>query len=53
MSISDNLITRYFQILILLSLAELSQIELELSFGVNLHDVKRDLGKRIVTKLHS
>ena len=53
MSIPDTLITRYFQLLSLVSPSELAQIESDLASGVNPRDVKRDLGKRIVAKLHS
>ncbi len=53
MSIPDTLITRYFQLLSLVSPSELAQIESDLTSGVNPRDVKRDLGKRIVAKLHS
>jgi tyrosyl-tRNA synthetase len=53
MSISDDLMWRYFELLTDLSISEISNLKHEISNGRNPRDVKVDLAKLIIADFHS
>ncbi len=53
MSISDDLMWRYFELLSFRSLAEIETLKREVAAGVNPRDVKFELGREIVARFHS
>jgi tyrosyl-tRNA synthetase len=53
MSISDELMWRYFELLTDLSSSEISDLRSEISNGRNPRDIKADLAKLIITDFHS
>jgi tyrosyl-tRNA synthetase len=53
MSISDDLMWRYFQLLSFRSLAEIERLKREVGAGLNPRDVKFELGREIVARFHS
>lgn len=53
MSISDEMMWRYYELLSFESLAHISQLKKEVSEGKNPRDVKVALGAEIVTRFHS
>ena len=52
MSISDNLMWRYFELLSMLSLEEIDQLKQAVAQGENLRNVKIQLAKELVTRFH-
>jgi tyrosyl-tRNA synthetase len=53
MSISDDLMWRYFELLSFRSLAEIAQLKRDVDAGLNPRDVKFELGREIVARFHS
>ena len=53
MSISDDLMWRYFELLSLRELAEIQQLQEQVTNGLNPRDVKFMLGEELVGRLHS
>ncbi len=53
MSISDDLMWRYFELLSFRSLAEIEKLKREVAAGLNPRDVKFELGREIVARFHS
>jgi len=53
MSISDDLMWRYFELLSLRELAEIQQLQEQVANGLNPRDVKFMLGEELVGRLHS
>jgi tyrosyl-tRNA synthetase len=53
MSISDDLMWRYFELLSFRSLVEIETLKREVAAGVNPRDVKFELGREIVARFHS
>jgi len=53
MSISDELMWRYFELLSLRKLAELSSLKKEVAEGLNPRDAKFELAEEIVARFHS
>ena len=53
MSISDDLMWRYFELLSFRSLAEIERLKREVGAGLNPRDVKFELGREIVARFHS
>jgi tyrosyl-tRNA synthetase len=53
MSISDDLMWRYFELLSFRSLAEIETLKREVAAGGNPRDVKFELGREIVARFHS
>ena len=52
MSISDDLMWRYFELLSFRSMYEIEKLKRDVSQGVNPRDVKFQLGQEIVTRFH-
>ncbi len=53
MSISDEMMWRYYDLLSFKSIAEIDRLKEEVANGRNPRDVKVELGKEIVTRFHS
>ncbi len=53
MSISDNMMWRYYDLLSFRSLAEIAQFKQQVAEGKNPRDIKVALGQEIVTRFHS
>jgi len=53
MSISDDLMWRYFELLSFRSLAEIEKLKRDVDAGLNPRDVKFELGREIVARFHS
>ncbi|MGI9320849.1 MAG: tyrosine--tRNA ligase, partial [Thiogranum sp.] len=53
MSISDDLMWRYFELLSFRPLAEISKLRQEMDEGRNPRDIKFELGRELVTRFHS
>ncbi|HVF48399.1 MAG TPA: tyrosine--tRNA ligase [Pyrinomonadaceae bacterium] len=53
MSISDELMWRYYELLTDLSISEISDLKFEIERGKNPRDVKADLAKSIIRDFHS
>jgi len=53
MSVSDDLMWRYFELLSFRSLAEIEQLKREVDAGLNPRDVKFELGREIVARFHA
>jgi tyrosyl-tRNA synthetase len=53
MSISDDLMWRYFELLSFRSMAEIGKLRREMAEGRNPRDIKFELGKELVTRFHS
>jgi len=53
MSISDEMMWRYYDLLSFRSLADIAKLKQEVADGRNPRDVKVELGKEIVTRFHS
>jgi tyrosyl-tRNA synthetase len=53
MSISDDLMWRYFELLSFRSLTEIRKLMREMEAGRNPRDIKFELGKELVTRFHS
>jgi tyrosyl-tRNA synthetase len=52
MSISDELMWRYFELLSFRSLAEIAEFKAQVEAGMNPRDIKFELGKEIVARFH-
>ncbi|MDC0534554.1 tyrosine--tRNA ligase [Francisellaceae bacterium] len=52
MSISDELMWRYYDLLSFKSISEMDQLKRDVQAGVNPRDIKMDLGKEIVARFH-
>lgn len=53
MSISDEMMWRYYELLSFKSIAEIERLKEDVNNGKNPRDVKVELGKEIVTRFHS
>jgi len=53
MSISDDLMWRYFELLSFRPLAEISKLRQEMAEGRNPRDIKFELGRELVSRFHS
>ena len=53
MSISDDLMWRYFELLSFRSLAEIETLKREVAAGLNPRDVKFELGREMVARFHA
>ena len=53
MSISDEMMWRYYELLSFRSIAEIEKLKREVAAGRNPRDVKVELGQEIVTRFHS
>lgn len=53
MSISDDMMWRYYDLLSFRSIAEIAQLKVDVEAGRNPRDVKVELGQEIVTRFHS
>jgi tyrosyl-tRNA synthetase len=53
MSISDDLMWRYFELLSFRSLTDIEKLKQDVKAGMNPRDVKFELGREIVTRFHS
>jgi tyrosyl-tRNA synthetase len=53
MSISDDLMWRYFELLSFRPLAEIDELKREMEQGRNPRDIKFELGRELVTRFHS
>ena len=53
MSISDDMMWKYYDLLSFRSIAEIAQVRAEVAGGANPRDAKVALGKEIVTRFHS
>lgn len=53
MSISDDLLWTYYELVSLKSMAEIQQLRVQVAQGLNPRDVKIELAKELITRFHS